>query len=251
MRTAVLLAVAAVVAAGVVAVAPSTAEFAATPAPEPAAALTLTPTPTPTPTPTAALSLVDRSLEPAGDRNVFVVGDSLTVGTEPWLASALASHGWRLAGVDARVGRPVGEGLVVLRDRAGAGAGAGSLPGTVIVALGTNDLSASPGEIADWLAATRRIAGTRRVIWIDLCLDDHVAPRLARFRDVNAALATGGGAAGVEVADWCAFSQARSLRPGRDGIHYDTAAYQVRAEFYAEALDGDAGLPVTGRPAPS
>jgi lysophospholipase L1-like esterase len=160
---------------------------------------------------------------------VFVVGDSLTVGTEPWLRASLRRAGWSLTGVDARVGRPVSEGLRILRARSG-------LPATVIVALGTNDLGAAPSTVAQWLRTARDIVGHRRLVWVNLCLSATDHPRLAGFRQINAALATYAARFGVQIADWCSFAGRQDIRPGPDGIHYSPAAYEQRARFYAAAL---------------
>lgn len=167
---------------------------------------------------------------PSGPRQALVVGDSLTVGAEPWLSSSLRGQGWSLDGVDARVGRGVDEGLRILRDRAA------SLPATVVVALGTNDFWAEPAAVHGWLRTARAIVGQRRLVWVNLCLDDATAPRLAPFHRVNAALAQFAAGYGVHVADWCSFARRHGIVPGPDGIHYGPAAYRQRAAFYAAAL---------------
>lgn len=164
--------------------------------------------------------------------SVFVVGDSLTVGTEPWLSADVSHREWRLAGVDARIGRPVAEGLQVLRDRGS------SLPGTVVIALGTNDLSADQATVAGWLASARAILGHRRIIWVNLCLAANVDPWLGAYRTINAALERAAPRYGVHVADWCAYAHAHGLRPGADGIHYSSADYRQRASFYAAVIAG-------------
>lgn len=162
--------------------------------------------------------------------SAFVVGDSLTVGSEPWLDRALLDRGWDLSGVDARVGRGVDEGLTVLRKQSG------TLPGTVVVALGTNNLNAGSDTVRRWLRAARDIVGTRRLVWVNTCLDDSPAARYRASQRVNAALDRYAGRYGVEVADWCAYAAARDITTVRDGVHYSAAAYRVRARFYALAL---------------
>src|SRR3954471_7433528 len=47
-------------------------------------------------------------------RAVFVEGDSLTLGAEPWLSDALGSVHWRATAIDAANGRKTGEGLAAL-----------------------------------------------------------------------------------------------------------------------------------------
>jgi hypothetical protein len=143
--------------------------------------------------------------------SAFVVGDSLTVGVEPWLRAAVRHRGWRLTGVDARVGRPVAEGLQVLRARRS------HLPRTVVIALGTNDFGAGRASVRAWLARARALLGHRRIIWVNLCLDAQAVPRLAAYRSVNNAL--------------------DAFAP-----RYDTpAGYRKRASFYAAAVAGTLG----------
>lgn len=170
---------------------------------------------------------------------VFVVGDSLTVGAEPFIEEELAARGWRVTEVEARVGRRAERGIEILEDDAG------SLPPTVLIALGTNNLSATPEEVEKWLRDARRVVGNRRLIWVDLCLDDAVAPRLATFREINETLEEASGRYRVEVAHWCRFAETQGLTTSSDGIHYEAEAYRLRARFYAEALSS--GIPV---PAP-
>lgn len=169
---------------------------------------------------------------PTGPKDVFVVGDSLTVGVEPWLASDLVEQGWTLDGVDARVGRGVSEGLNRLQ------ADAADLPDTVLVALGTNDLGATPAEVEGWLSNARDIVGGRRLIWVNLCLNDKGSSRLASYRQIDDALETFAPDYGVELADWCAFATRHDITPGYDGIHYGAAGYQQRAAFYTRVITG-------------
>lgn len=171
-----------------------------------------------------------------GPRAVLVVGDSLTVGTEPWLDQAVRGRGWTLMGVDARVGRGVPEGLSVLRSDIG------SLPGgTVVVALGTNSLSATASDVAGWLRSARQIVGSRRLIWVNLCLDGRPGTWLGSYRQINRWLAAYAPDYGVQLADWCSFATRYGIDTGPDGIHYTSAAYQERAAFYAAAIAGWAG----------
>lgn len=171
-----------------------------------------------------------------GPRAVLVVGDSLTVGAEPWLESAVTARGWTLMGVDARVGRGVPEGLSVLRSDIG------SLPnGTVVLALGTNSLGSTAGQVAGWLRSARQIVGSRRLVWVNLCLDGPPGTWLGSYRQINQWLAEYAPYYGVQVADWCSFATRYGIRPGPDGIHYASAAYQERAAFYAAAIAGWSG----------
>jgi lysophospholipase L1-like esterase len=161
---------------------------------------------------------------------VFVVGDSLTVGAQPYLRAALHGHGWVLAGVSARVGRPVSEGLAVLR------AHRVTLPPVVLIALGTNNLAATQLDVKSWLRTARGIVGTRPIVWVNLCLNDARLPYLRSFRLINAALVRYAPRFGVRVADWCGYAGRHGVTNGPDGIHYGPDGYRVRAGFYARAL---------------
>jgi lysophospholipase L1-like esterase len=106
----------------------------------------------------------------------------------------------------------------------------------VIVALGTNDLGASPRTVASWLRAARQIVGARRLIWVNLCLNATAEPRLSGYRSINASLARFAPRYGVQLANWCGFATSHGISPGPDGIHYYPSAYRQRARFYAASL---------------
>lgn len=161
---------------------------------------------------------------------LFVVGDSLTVGGEPWLADAVRARGWRLTGVDARVGRTVPEGLAVLAKRARAG----TLPPTVIVALGTNNLGASDADIETWVSTARRIVGDDRQLgWVNVSV---APPRAERAREIDTALTASARRWNVQVLDWYGWTQRNGITNKADGIHYEDVVYRLRALFYAAAL---------------
>ena len=170
---------------------------------------------------------------------MFVVGDSLTVGTRRWLPTQAARVGVTVNGVDARVGRPTAEGLAVLR-REGA-----DLPPTVLVALGTNDLEASSGEAINWVEEARILVGTRRLIWVNVRCGPLEGIRLRQCRRINAALAAAATWFSVELADWDAWADANDVATTADGIHHRAPAYRQRARFYAEAVAGVVGTPAS------
>jgi lysophospholipase L1-like esterase len=179
---------------------------------------------------TATVTVVSGARAAPPPHRVFVVGDSLTVGTQPWLRTAMQRRGWTLTGADARVGRPVSEGLAVLR------AHRATLPPYVLIALGTNNLGATAQDVKSWLRSARQIAGTRPVAWVNLCLNDASQPRLRGFRIINAALLKYAPRFRITVADWCTYAGRHGVTNGPDGIHYGPGAYRVRAAFYARAV---------------
>ncbi|MGH2686738.1 MAG: hypothetical protein ACRDJP_14835, partial [Actinomycetota bacterium] len=148
-------------------------------------------------------------------------------------ARDMARWRMRLVEVDARNGRPVDEGLAILR------AAGERLPGTVVVALGTNNLEASPAEVAGWLRSARQLVGDRRLIWVNLSLDPEKGEHLARYEQINAALAAAAPTYGIEVADWDAWSARYGVLNSTDGIHYQAEEYRLRAWFYAIAVAGE------------
>src|SRR5207248_10986981 len=168
--------------------------------------------------------------------SVFVVGDSLTVGTEPWLRRDLAARHSKLSGVDARVFRTTAEGLRVLHAKAS------RLPDTVVLALGTNDLLATQAEVKDWLRQARASAGGRRLIWVNVYVDVTKQPKLKRYRVINDAIEVLAPQYDIAVADWNSYVQRHHVPMQRDGVHYTDQGYRIRASFYARAvaLDADA-----------
>ena len=164
---------------------------------------------------------------------VFVVGDSLTVGARPWLARDLRRRGAQLVGVTARISWHVDEGLALLRKMGD------SLPATVMVALGTNDLQASTSQVERWLRTARELVGDRRLIWVNLRCNAAHSKLLARYRVINDALDAAAPRYGVEIADWDAWAGARRVRTLSDGIHYSPAAYRLRSSFYANVATAE------------
>jgi hypothetical protein len=85
---------------------------------------------------------------------VFVVGDSLTVGADPYIRQALGTSVRRVA-INAQVGRFTSEGISLLSPQS---------PSRVwVVALGTNDGPDAAATRA-WVARVMALAGKRQVI---------------------------------------------------------------------------------------
>ncbi len=160
---------------------------------------------------------------------VFVVGDSLTVGAlaPGGLRAKFAGVGYDLT-VQARTGRGLEWGLSVLRGARG------SLPSTVVVALGTNDVASGRssrtfGALVDQVMAT--VGPNRRVVWVNLDLDDTAwASQEARFnrvlRERDAHYAN------LAVADWDGYLDGHRGWLAADHIHLNARGYRQRAWFY-------------------
>jgi hypothetical protein len=156
---------------------------------------------------------------------VLYVGDSLGVGTSPYLRSAL--DGERLD-VDAEIGRPSAPGVNILQGLIG------PQYDVVVFDLGTNDDPAAPGALAADLARARQIAGDRCLVVATLNRPplngvpvDGLNKAVESFaaRDPN-----------VSLVDWHA---AAAADPGllTDGIHPDADGYSLRARLFADAID--------------
>ena len=168
---------------------------------------------------------------PATAPVVYVLGDSLTVGVEPYLRRALATRGWRLAGVDGRVNRTTAEGLQILRRKAS------KLPDTVLLALGSNDLTVGQSVVQDWVRQARAIVGDdRRLIWVNVYIDLTRQPKLKRYRVINDGLTFAAAKYDVEIADWDTWAKRHDPPMQRDGVHYTEQGYRLRAAFYARVV---------------
>ena len=167
---------------------------------------------------------------------VVYVGDSLGVGTAPYLREQLDEA----IDVHAETGRPSSSGVDVL----------GSLIGpeddVVVFDLGTNDTD--PAVLADSLAASRGIAGDRCLVVATLNRPplngapveplNRVISRFAA-RDPNS-----------EVVDW---REVASRQPGllTDGIHATAEGYALRAGLFAEVIESCLAFGAIGDAAPA
>jgi len=156
---------------------------------------------------------------------VFVEGDSLTVGIEPYLPTLLAEAGWT-ATMDEQIGRTTATGVSMIAGRAT------EIGGTLVVALGTNDPS-DPYAFASRIDEVMGIAAGRRVIWVTVAragwdsLDEALNEAQARW-------------ANLHVLDWRPVIDAHPAMQAGDGIHLTQEGYQLRAEFVATAIESAA-----------
>ena len=163
------------------------------------------------------------------DADVFIVGDSLTVASAPYFDKHLGGRGWR-ASVDAFYGRTFNEGIEVLRrnkDR---------LPPTVVVALGTNDIHAPEWAFEWWVGVVRHTVGAKRLVFVNLYIDEKNPSLAQHYRKLNLALARSAQIHGAEVADWATYVTHNRVETDWDGVHYPPGASEQRADFYGAAL---------------
>jgi hypothetical protein len=156
--------------------------------------------------------------------SVLYVGDSLGVGTAPYLRSELGGTGMD---VDAEIGRPSGVGVDILASLISAE------HEVVVFDLGTNDDPAAPQALASDLDEARRIAGDRCLVIATL---NRPPVNGVAVDGLNRAVTSFAASdANVSVVDWHA---AAAADPGLliDGVHTDAEGYAVRAGLFADAI---------------
>ena len=156
---------------------------------------------------------------------VTLVGDSLNVGIEPYLAKELP--GWRVDAHDL-VGRATPEGLDQLR------ALRRSLAPVVVVSLGTNDADGTDAEFRTLVDDAIAVVGPNRcLVWATVVRDGAERTGFDRvLRDAKAAHSN------VRLVEWASLvSEDPSLLAG-DRIHGTTDGYARRAEETARAVRG-------------
>ena len=169
---------------------------------------------------------VDRDRLVVRQRNVLLVGDSLSQGTKPYIPRALPD--WRVE-QSVSISRSATEGVSILRRR-------GGLPGAVIFALGTNDDPRNVSGFRNSLEAVRAIAGKTRCV---------VVPNIVR-PPVGGAGYSGYNRAIAELArrhdnfrlvDWAGLIARNRGWLAEDGAHVTAAGYQARARAIASQVE--------------
>lgn len=160
---------------------------------------------------------------------VVLIGDSLAVGVQPVLPSLLPS--WDVV-VDGRVGRPLAEGMKILRDT--------ELPAdgsTVLaVSLFTND---DPTHTAELRAAVRttleRVGPRGCAVWATIARPplngvtyDAANTLLRRIAATDSRL---------RLVHWAETAAAQPSLLGPDGVHPTPSGYDLRARLYARAAE--------------
>jgi hypothetical protein len=180
-----------------------------------------------------ALPLFPAAAAPAGpgadaslSRRLLVNGDSLAVGTQPYLPREL--RGWRVV-QSVAVSRHAPEGAAVMR------AYGHSLPRVIHVSLGTND---DPRAVSSFRAAIRavmEVAGPRRcVVWTNIVRPavagatyagyNHVLARESRLRD------------NLRLVNWAHMVRENPQWVGEDGVHVSAVGYEERAHAVARSV---------------
>jgi lysophospholipase L1-like esterase len=159
---------------------------------------------------------------PGATGEVFIEGDSLTVGMAPYLPDLLSSAGWAVT-LDGQVGRDTATGIGILAQRAP------EIRGTLVVALGTND----PPDVrlfSDRIDEVMQVAAGHRVIWVSIARNG--------WDDLDAALLAARSAwPNLQVLDWRPVIAAHPDMLAGDGIHLTQAGYQLRSQVVAAAIE--------------
>ena len=157
---------------------------------------------------------------------LLVNGDSLAVGTKPYLPKAL--RGWQVT-QSASVSRHASDGADVLRSYGRA------LPRVIHVSLGTND---DPRQVSSFRAAIRdvmEVAGPHRcVVWTNI-----VRPPVAgaSYAGYNRALAVESRPReNLRVVNWARMVQQHPEWLSGDGVHVNVDGYKARAKAIAQSV---------------
>jgi lysophospholipase L1-like esterase len=159
-------------------------------------------------------------------RRVLVVGDSLAVGTKPYLRRVL--HGWRVR-TSATISKHAPEGASELARRSR------HLPPVVVASLGTND---DPHAVSNFEHAVRkslRAVGKHGcLVWPNIVRPavggatyegyNNVLDHLARSHD------------NLRVVDWVTIAAHNRGWFGDDGVHPNATGYLVRAQAIAKKV---------------
>ena len=178
----------------------------------------------------SALALVLALAAPASaqalSRRLLVNGDSLAVGTKPYLPGQL--RGWKVT-QSASVSRHAFEGADVMR------AYGRALPRVIHVSLGTND---DPNQVDAFRAAIRdvmEVAGPHRcVVWTNI-----VRPPVAgaSYAGYNRALAVESRPReNLRVVNWARMVHQHPEWLSDDGVHVNVDGYRARATAIAQSV---------------
>lgn len=160
-------------------------------------------------------------------KRAFVVGDSLAVGTKPYLVRAL--RGWRV-GHSVSISKHAPEGASELGRR-----GARGLPPVVVASLGTND---DPGAVSSFDHSVRvalRAVGKRGcVVWPNIVRPPVGGRTYAGYNSVLRRLA--GKRRNLVVFNWTRMAGRNRQWFGDDGVHPTGVGYSARARGIANGV---------------
>jgi hypothetical protein len=171
--------------------------------------------------------------EPGDSRRVLFIGDSLTRESRRRTTTLLTLHGWtptyRCWG-----SKRLDWGIAQV-ERAKE---LDQLPGFLVMALGTNDISWESSQTTErrMRQLLDKVGPDRHVLWVDLHLTRSawLNARAAWFNDLLHRLAKQYPT--LTVVRWHDVARAHGIQ-GLDGIHYGPQGYRLRAKTVAQWLD--------------
>lgn len=170
------------------------------------------------PTTTTTIPAIDLPL-PAGANTVYILGDSVILGTQYVINQQLA--GWKVT-LDAKVSRRMDQGLDVVASKGG------NLGRVVVVHLCTNWYGGDYGAVADTLISMLR--GADRIVW-STCV-----PWVGQINQANDAIKElPSRHPNLAVVDWAAIAGTPGYTAG-DGLHLQGQGQYALADLLATAI---------------
>jgi hypothetical protein len=173
-----------------------------------------------------AAALLAPASASALSRKALVNGDSLAVGTAPYVPGML--RGWSVRQTN-EIRRHAPEGPPILR------AYGRSLPRVIVMSLGTNDDPRSTGAFRQAVRDTMSIAGPRRcVVWVNIVRPPVAGTSYAGYNRVLSEESRPRD--NLRVVNWAKMAAAHPEWFGGDGVHPSATGYQARAAAIARSV---------------
>lgn len=173
-----------------------------------------------------ALGAAAAATAPEVPRRLLALGDSLSIGTDPYLRALLPGY---------RIDPLQGVGLQASEVAALAARSRASFPPVVVVSAGTNDDPRNVSSFARAIGDILAIAGRKRcVVWPTIA-------RLTRAGTTSAGLnrelaSAAGRNRNLVLVDWAGMVRRHPTWLSRDGVHASAVGYRARAAAIAKAV---------------